>query len=207
MKTIRITNLTDTITGQNDGNTFFYFDFDNVLFHPYIENYSMLIEAVNNIDQKYRFILTARSTADKIKDLMDTLEKLGYKFSADHIISAGYSKEKILEKEYHRLDQACPSCYPVKKILFFDDNIMNAFFAEEHASDVKGFRDVCQVYWVDYYHIHQEMSIVPEGVFTDADFPFLSNDNGRTLVYNDILREVLPANTIKERKLFYYGTI
>ena len=204
MKIIKFEELIDTITSQHDKNTYFYFDFDNVLFHPHIDNYSKLIEAVNSIDKKYRFVLTARSTVNKLNDLMKTLHILGYKFSSDHIISAGYSKEKMLEKEYHRHNQKCPSCYPVKKLLFFDDSIMNAYFAEEHAIE-KGLG--IQVYWVDHYHTHRKMLNVPEGVFTDADFPFLSNDNGKTLVYDDILREILPAKTIKERRQFYYGKV
>jgi hypothetical protein len=40
-------------------------------------------------------------------------------------------------------------------------------------------------------------------VVTDADFPFLSNDNGKSLVFGPVLEAVLSKSDIKKRTEFY----
>lgn len=206
MKVVNYSNLAPEILEcyKKHQEAFFYFDFDNVLYTPHsYQRHQEVVRAINTLKSTQVFILTARSTADKMQELVRIVERLGYNIPAENIIPAGYAKAEKLVSEFERHSK-CPACDPAT-LFFFDDNMMNVYFVDEETTEEN--KHYLHVYWVDHFKEHQtyQSMIEWQKVLTDADFPFLSNDDGKSLVFGPVLEAVLNKSDIKKRTKFYYA--
>jgi hypothetical protein len=189
----------------------FFFDFDNVLYNANtFQSNPNIREAVCSIPLRQRRILTARSSRESLSECLSVSKAIGYDFTGTELISGGFNKDLVLEKASSDLT-ACESCR-IKKIFFFDDNVMNIFFADERKINN------LEVYWVDHYPSHKRMCKSLETRYDSSsqrklrktlaigsDSPFLMNDASEQLVYRDVLTSFLTESDISTRMLFYHS--
>jgi hypothetical protein len=183
----------------------FFFDFDNVLYNANtFQSNPKIRQAVCSIPLSQRRILTARSSQESLSECLSVSKTIGYDFTGTELISGGFNKDLVLEKASSDLT-ACENCR-LKKIFFFDDNVMNIFFADERKINN------LEVYWVDHYPSHKRMckSLASQRklrktLAIGSDSPFLMNDASEQLVYRDILTSFLTESDISTRTLFYHS--
>ena len=177
-------------------NAYFYFDFDNVLYTDQPYQLTNLPQIVNTIPVEQKFILTARNTDKKIKDLKEKLKKLQYsEFLRQNLIAAGYNKEEFLKDIVEKTD---------RYIFYFDDSAMNVYIADDEV----GYADKFHIYWVDHYAEHRlfKESLHMGHILKESDEPFYSNNSGHDLVYKEALDHILPKAEIESRRDFYYNS-
>jgi hypothetical protein len=200
MLTISYENLGVVIAGlyRNHPTGIFYFDFDNVLYNrniSYAQN-AQICMAVCTIPLDQRKILTARSSTASLKECYEIVQGIGYDFKPDQIVSGGYDKDQVLEDEAKRVS-TCENCNS-RMMFFFDDNVYHIAAARER--NIENL----SVYWVDHYPSHHRLKITGESDVTQhSDFPFLSVDGGKTLVYQAEL-DKLSLDDLHTRRDFYH---